>query len=259
MTDRETLPVTFQINAREFVDTLTTALTFALRDSTLPMLDGVDLNIFKGQLVTTATDRFRLALIRSEIEELDGQDGRLGFLDYITTRKLIALVKPAGRGRGIMSVPLTVTVADSKLTVDNKSEKVTVAISTVVEHPNVIKLITESIVREAKSSRDWAVNPKLLASFAAASRGEMAAVRVNDPTRPLIVSIGDNFVGLLMPVRMGDPEAGHDKALAAWSEFFTPPKPARKRAPRKAAPRKVAPVKAAAPKKRAPAKKAAKA
>ncbi|MFY2788501.1 hypothetical protein [Rhodococcus sp. MALMAid1271] len=259
MTDPKTLPVTFSIQSREFVDTLTTALTFALRDSTLPMLDGVDLNIFKGQLVTTATDRFRLALIRSEIDELDGADGRLGFLDYATARKLIALMKPAGRGRGMTLAPLTVTVADGRLTVDNRLEKVTVAISTVVTPPDVIKLITESIAREAKSSRDWAVNPKLLASFARASSGEMAAVRVNDPTRPLIVSIGDNFIGLLMPVRMGDPEAGHDKALASWSEFFTPPKPARKRAPRKAAPRKAAPAKAAAPKKRAPAKKAAKA
>lgn len=254
MTDPKTLPVTFQISAREFVDTLTTALTFALRDSTLPMLDGVDLNIHKGQLVTTATDRFRLALIRSEIDELEGKDGRLGFLDYAAARRLIALVKPAGRGAGMILVPLTVTVADGKITVDNKSERVTVPISTIVTPPDVIKLITESIAREAKSSRDWSVNPKLLASFATASRGDMAAVRVNDPTRPLIVSIGDNFIGLLMPVRMGDPEAGHDKALAAWGEFFTPPKPVRRRAPRKAAP-----AKAVAPKKRAPAKKAAKA
>lgn len=250
-----TSPVTFTIPNREFVDTLTTALGFALRDTTIPMINGVDLSLHKGQLVVTATDRFRLALIVASVTELEGPDGRLGFLSYALARKLIALVKPASRRRGAEVDQLNVTIAGNaiagkKITVDNGSETVTLALSTIAG-PDVRRLITDTIALEAGNSRDWAVNPKLLASFGAV--GGPAFVRVNNQTRPLLIAINDNFIGLQMPVRMPDSTGGHDETFAKWSKFFEPVKPVRKRAPRKA------PAKAAAPKKRAPAKKAARA
>jgi hypothetical protein len=239
---------TFTIARGELINGITTALAFAGTDDTLPMLTGVDLSIRNGRLIFSATDRFRLAVIRVYVADLAGEDGRLGFLDRKAARKLLTLIR-GGRVRE-KGLPVKVAVTTDKvtglneLTVDDYATKITSKLVD-VEFPRYDRILRDTL--QLKGAVDqWAVNPEHLAAFKVArwQSGLPAIVRAAEPNRPIIVTVGDHFIGMQMPVRMTDdvmPE--HD-----WAEFLAEPKfePEAKPAPKKNAPAKRAPRKTTA-------------
>lgn len=252
----------FTMTRRDLNRGLTTALTFAGKDETLPMLYGVELAIHKGKLIIAATDRFRVGLVKLSPPDLKGADGRIGFLERAAASRILKLIG-GGTARSKL-LEVVVTVTDRELTVDSPGEaKLTVPLKDEA-FPRYRHILEESLAREG-SLESWNVNMSYLADFKAAvwGSGDRATVRASAFGKPIIVAIGDHFIGVLMPVRPEGDTAYADKAQL-WLDFLAEPepKPARKRAaakaPAKSAARKT-PAKSTARKpaaKKAPAKRA---
>ncbi|NKT91708.1 hypothetical protein GS854_01675 [Rhodococcus hoagii] len=257
----------FILTRRDLIRGLTTALTFAGKDDTLPMLGGVELAIHKGKLILAATDRFRVGLVKLAPPHLDGADGRIGFVERAAASRILKLIGGGTARSKLLEVVITIT--DRELTVDSPGEaKLTVPLKD-ADFPRYRHLLQEGLAREG-SVESWNANMAYLADFKAAvwNSHDHVTVRASDAGRPIVVVIGDYFVGLQMPVRPDHCTAYADKAQL-WLDFLAEPepKPARKRAaakaPAKTAARK-APAKSAArkpaakktPVKRAPAKRA---
>ncbi|AEV51905.1 beta clamp domain-containing protein [Prescottella equi] len=257
----------FILTRRDLIRGLTTALTFAGKDDTLPMLCGVELAIHKGRLVIAATDRFRVGLVKLAPPHLEGADGRIGFVERSAASRILKLIGGGTARNKLLEVVVTIT--DSELTVNSPGEaKLTVPLKD-RDFPRYRHLLQEGLGREG-AVESWNVNMGYLADFKAAvwNSHEHATVRAAEPGRPIVVVIGEHFVGLQMPIRPDSETEYADKAQL-WLDFLAEPepKPARKRAAAKApaktaaatAPAKSAARKPAAkktPVKRAPAKRA---
>ena len=259
------MSTTFEITRGDLAKALTIGLKFAGKDSTLPMLCGIDLSITKRQFVVAGTDRFRFGLLRLDVNELEGKDGRLGFLERSTATFLLKMLN-GGRSRSKLE-RLKVKVEGSSLTIAGYGRSVTVDLVS-EEFPDVTRILTDQM-KASVDVDNWAVNTDYFADFkgAAWNPGDSARIRATSPSRAVVVMVGEHFIGIIMPVRSMTP---YEEKSAEWAEFLTPtpelepekPKRAqRKKTPTKAvatAPAKRAPTKRAAAKK-APSKRASKA
>ncbi|MGC0364777.1 hypothetical protein ABH922_002761 [Rhodococcus sp. 27YEA15] len=236
------MTTTFSISRYDLAKALTIALKFPSKDDTLPMICGVDLAIIKGQLTLTATDRFRLGVVRVKPNPgLDGPNGRIGFMPHATATRLLRVIGGPLAGRppsvAVSSVGASLTVADGETSI-------TVSLS-FEKFPDVAGILLGEMDRPIDLDL-WGVNTAMFAAFkdAAWNKGDHASVRLSTPSHPAVVRIGDHFIGCLMPVRLTERGA----PASDWREFLTPepeptPEPEKpKRAPRKAAAKR-APVK----------------
>ncbi|MGB3362024.1 MAG: hypothetical protein WA972_04325 [Rhodococcus qingshengii] len=247
------MSTTFEITRGDLAKALTIGLKFAGKDSTLPMLCGIDLSITKRQFVVAGTDRFRFGLLRLDVKDLEGNDGRLGFLERSTATFLLKMLN-GGRSRSKLE-PLKVKVEGSSLTIAGYGRSVTVDLVS-EEFPDVTRILTDQM-KASVDVDNWAVNTDYFADFkgAAWNPGDSARIRATSPSRAVVVMVGEHFIGIIMPVRSMTP---YEEKSAEWAEFLAPtpePEPEKpKRAQRKKTPTKAV---ATAPAKRAPTKRVA--
>lgn len=224
--DRRKAPLaSFEIERNDWCEILSDAALFASRDVTLPMLECVHLTVgTHGRVVATATDRFTLG---RRVYQLDAKIPAPVEV-MVPVREVAAMTKihaaPARRG---VSIPPQVTVTGKlpyvaehrwgatggSITV---SSGVTGERSVTSTHPcmpvgfvDADRLFEEEAGREAGVAPPVAFNPEYLARFARVSRrrGESMHVRLTTNARPMRITIGEHFTGLVMPVRMPAAEA----------------------------------------------------
>lgn len=251
------MSTTFSINRGELARALNTALKFAGKDDTIPQICGLDLSIHDGKLAIVGTDRFRAGAIRMDVKARTGGSGRLGFLGRDAVVKLLRVIQggTASQKREPLMVRVELGIFEV-VDVDNTRIALHLQGS---EFPRMDKILSTTLADEATCGT-FHVNPGFLADFRFAkwNSGDSMRVRAVAPNKPLVVTIGDYFLGIQMLIR-GNP-IEFDEFIAPWLDLLSPEPPTS--APRKKAaaksPAKRAPTKRIAAK-RAPAKRASKA
>lgn len=209
------MSITLQTN--ELVRILKEAALFAHSSPDIPVVNAVHVEARGGQLVAVATDRFVLGASKTELDE-PGQ-----FLAALSLRQVKTITQLAGAGKQCFST--VVIDADDKQVKVAFSSGETLTLPAEVErgaHTAWLKLLDS--VPDCEPSKAMDVNPQLVAKFARLQGARASRMRMHffGHAKPIRVSVGDSFVGLVMPVRMPD-EVSMDWAVPEW--LREPPKP----------------------------------
>lgn len=185
------------IYSRELANVLADALIFADRSGLMPAIDAVLLEASAGKLTAVATDRYCMGL-RTMAWGGPDLDGFLLRGEDAADLIQVLRSKSGRKGPGLeinVSLNTALVVEVGNITV--RCEPVE------AEFPKYRTLLEKAAGQPDKDAATFAVNPKLMARFGRLSLGrEPMRVRSSGREKPISVRIGDDFIGLLMPVRM---------------------------------------------------------
>ncbi len=210
---------TVTISHKDLAQLLLPVLPHVAQDrySMVPVLEAVRLTTVGGYLTATATDRYTAAKTRHPVPE--GTE----FHALVTARQLkglLAMFKPA-RGQ-VGELTLTVTERGD-LQVEGPSALFAGASIHYdvldAEYPKVDTIFAANLGRtEVEQARTVALNAAFMAKFQLAARdGLPIEVSAGAAHQPVVVTSGDHFVGIIMPVRSsGDPTS------VDWSTVLPP-------------------------------------
>jgi DNA polymerase III sliding clamp (beta) subunit (PCNA family) len=202
----------FTIKAPALRQALTTALTFAGTDDTLPVINAIRITSLAPDAVeVVATDRYVMS-----IERLDAKDvtGLVEFsIPCDITRRLLMLL-PRARKALHEADPVEFTTTDEKVTVRIPGDIETAI--TFTPYKDFIpyrQMIDKIEATEAKPADMMAFTPAFLAkvckAIAARDRMPMKAY-FRGEMKSVVLKHGDDFMAIVMPVRIHD-----DAAMAA--------------------------------------------
>lgn len=211
--------MTITLQTNELVRILKEAALFAHGNPDIPVINAVHVEARGGDLVAVASDRFVLGASKTELDE-PGQ-----FLAVLSLRQVKTITQLAGAGKQCFS---TVAIdADDKQVRVAFSSGETLTLPAEVDrgaHTAWLKLLES--VPDCEPSKAMVINPQLVAKFARLQGGRSSRMSMHffGHAKPIRVTIGDSFVGLVMPVRMPD-EASMDWSAPEWAR--EPEKPTR--------------------------------
>lgn len=209
---------------------LSDASIFASHDATLPMLNTVHIEFAGKLMLAVATDKFRLGV--SKIGPVDNTlnsggsiDGEAVFnLTLHDVTSLIKLAKTLKRDERTRVVWINQN-ADSSVTFNFDDVSMDVKPAD-VEFPKWRQLFPDSGSQTARAATAFTAD--YLASFGKVNGGDSHRIVMYshddvhgfDPEtekhqKPTTFTIGDNFVGLLMPVKLAD-NGSRDYVRPAW-------------------------------------------
>jgi hypothetical protein len=176
-----------------------TAKTFAAPASDyVPAIATVRLEATEGQLIAVATDRFVLGASRADY----AGEAFAATVDLASVDTLIRIAKTAKNDAGWREV--TIETGDNTLEFRFTSgESLSVRISD-HEFPSWRQLLPSETLAETETDHDVparAFNAGKLAKFAKVQGHENMRLFQRGPSKPTVVVIGDDFVGLIMTVR----------------------------------------------------------
>lgn len=208
------------VKAVELHRVLNDAVTFASRDETLPMVNIVHVEFTDaGFMLAVATDRFRLGVSKVDLG-VNGSSPTASFnlavRDVNTLIKLAKTAKPKTAKRDKQSRFVWINSAPTGTVTFKFSDGASLDVVPVdVEFPKWRQLFPESGTQVPRDAT--AFTAEYLASFAKVDGGASQRIVMynhdshhgyNSETRknqrPTTFTIGDNFVGLLMPVKLVD-------------------------------------------------------
>ena len=200
VTAPEVTPGKITLKAVDLAEALRVAALFAGTDATIPMLGAVRLECNGVKLTALATDRYTAALYTTEAE------GDVLFTANIPTanvRIILTTLKGAAA-----HTPVELTRDGDRLTVRTFDGQVTVTLNN-DDFPKLRHLIPDAHDGDGTGNVGLiGFNPAYLARLAKVATGkgrhEPARLTFTTPLKPVRVDIGENFVGLIMPVRIGD-------------------------------------------------------
>lgn len=192
--------MTITLQTNEFVRILKEAAIFAGTGPDIPLINAVHLEARGTSLVAIATDRFVLGASKAKLDEQPDES----FTVALRLRQVRSIIQIAGAGRQCFS---TVAVdADDKQVRIAFSSGETLTMGVEVErgqHRGWLKLLESTPGDDPAKS--MAVNPQYMAKFGRV-QGSQAYMQMHffGHARPIRVTVGDSFVGMIMPVRMPD-------------------------------------------------------
>jgi hypothetical protein len=206
------------LKANDLHTVMSDALAFASTDATIPALNGIRLEfVQRGEtvdLIAVATDRFTLGVSRA-----DGSGDILpGFnLAASDAKNIVRIAKTLTRMQSYRTVDVETSDDDlNVMFVFSTGETVTVRKSD-HEFPRWRQLFPADDAGMADDVSGIGYTPEYLAKF-----GKVAASKRNPmqffprAMKPGVVMIGDDFMGIIMPVRTpGDTNRG-TYATPAW-------------------------------------------
>lgn len=238
----------FEITAKQFAQLVRPVVPLAAADGMLPILNAVHFYSAGDYLVASATDRFRLGIHRRRLDGAPPVDLKFGL-----SLASISRIGQIFRGPRTFDPVLRFSIEDGLARVSQTGGLEGIVEASVAfplvdgEFPNLPKIITNGLDSDMERADTVGVNSAFLADFQhAVTDATPLVIRMGGTdldkasTRPLILTAGEDFIGLLMPVRFEPTE--HSRTLTDWQTFLDP-KP--KRAPRKAAAKKQPPSKKA--------------
>lgn len=203
-------------------------------DPDFPQLHRVRLTVGPENLTVSATNRYTLGhAIVSIWDNETGQVGEHVDLSPSDVKEILALFRGKGPGGDgppdatllIESDNLHTTVTDVSGLFPGKSLRLP-------KYPleenftNAEHLIRQALTRQAESTERLITNGKLLGLFskAASAYGEQLVMDPSGGSAAILITCGESFVGLLMPVRGDDDtEEKINGWHAAWLERLTVP------------------------------------
>ena len=223
---------TITVKAADLVRVLSDAIPFAGTDETLPQLRAVLLEAVDGTLTATATNRYVMGHARTTCDGGFGGQVVIGLDDA----KLIAkLFRPSAKSKAGPDV--TVTAGGDVVRFAYSSDgslgvlpELGVGVRRVNEEfPKYEDLLTKMLAKaKPAEGRPFGVAPHFLALFSRLplGHGEALHVHVHGEASPVVFEIPDRFVGLLMPVRIG--QHGKEMPKGLQTTVGHPVKPARR-------------------------------
>ena len=211
------------LSASELACLIRPVLSLAGDGSTPPVLNAVLLGNDNGFLTATATDRYRLGVARHEAT-VDA--GFSALVPLAAIKRILAMFK--ARRSYDPALRLTVSGGDKPTltvaTIDGLSDGVEMSATFPLEvgkYPDLPKLLRKIIKESATAKRATpAVNIELLAGFRyAGGPNAPLEVRVVGNNRPILL-IGENFIGMQMPVRSDANAQAAD--LGSWALLAEP-------------------------------------
>lgn len=227
------------LNNRTLHTLLRPVLPMTSNNWSLPVLERVVLQAHNGYLTASATDRFRIGVQRVKVEEGSSDEFR-ATLRRDDALKLLPLFKPNRRGL-LHQAQLSVEVVDDKIVFESlppdqenahmvpahEFEGMRLVVANderrdAAEFPDIWNLTAKRLAKEAGERQAALVNFELLVGFREAAKlnadQSTAEISVtgNGNNDPLVVKIGEDFIGLLMPRR----PSGEQTEGPAWQEFL---------------------------------------
>jgi hypothetical protein len=202
---------------------LSDVIPFAGKDDTLPMLTAVHIESDGKRLIAVTTDRFTLGVSRLDIDANDpghadhGGDAQTFNLSRSDVDMLLRVSKTASREAGKRAVSISRNPGGTIDFMFYSGEMVAIKPFD-VEFPRWRQLIPASGAEIPRAATGF--NADYLARFAKVA-GDDRTLRaytfdnihgyVDEGTtrknqQPIIVRIGDSFVGAIMPVRLAEPQ-----------------------------------------------------
>lgn len=184
-----------QIAANELVAALNAVLPLTLKDDTLPVLGAVKIESDGDELTFAATDRYVLGAYRVPWDggHVDAALRGDGAKDLLAWARKVGKYVPA----------ITLTFSEHEVEAFDHERKATFPLYTdnpFVNWRNVMP-------GEDPSDLVFRVNKEYIGRFAkAGEKGEAMRIAVHSPLKPLRITIGERFTGLIMPVRPKDGE-----------------------------------------------------
>lgn len=197
------------------------AALFASKDSGFPTINAIHLESTPERLIAVATDRFTLgSATASYLDDSPGDEFNLSL-------KL-------GQAQILSRIAKSCKTAFSNVTVNATSGSVTFSFTSgeSLTLPTLSNGTDEKfpdwreVIRSLGAQTDCAVeviglNPGFLAKFSKVTNARQMAIKFSGPSRGALVSISDQFVGVIMPVRIsGDAELNWK--APAWLERQVP-------------------------------------
>lgn len=221
--------------AADLARIITDAAIFSSRDTGLPMINSVQLESSTKHLVAVGTDRFTMG---SAVADWSGEGETFTAALGLPQAQLVAKVAKSTKAA---FTDVMITAADTTVSFQFASgEALTLPkVAGTFDFPDWRKLM-EQCRDNASGTEMMAYNPAYLTKFARvtdARRGRMSFT-FRGPTKPAMVSVGLQFVGIIMPIRLGADDAG--SVYPEWLNRPEPPAPPKKRAPRKRPAKKAA-------------------
>ncbi|OBB15075.1 hypothetical protein A5761_15155 [Mycolicibacterium setense] len=228
--------MTITLQTNELVRILKEAALFANSSPDIPVINAVHVEARGRELIAIGTDRFTLGASKTELDEPGD------FLAALSLRQVKTITQLAGAGKQCFSN--VVIDADDKQVRVAFSSGETLTLPAEVErgaHTAWLKLLDSA--PDCDPSKAMDINPQLVAKFARLQGSRASRMRMHffGHAKPIRVSVGDSFVGLVMPVRMPD-EVSMDWATPEWLREPEKPKPARKPRAKKSTSRSAAKV-----------------
>jgi hypothetical protein len=232
MTD--TLTGYFTVGTVDLRRALRAVLPHVSTDETVPNLNVVHLDRGPVNLTVTATDRFTAGHAIVSVLDWgdDPTDGTMGAFDLSVedVKKVLALFKPS-KGKSdneedpesLLRIDLTdddVTVTDTSGLFPSGQSLRLPRTSAGDDYPDVERLIGKMLRAPATGAARLVSNPDFGRRFAEAGRAYGGAALVLEPTgdtQAIVVSCGESFVGLWMPIRT-TPETDVD--LRLWRDAW---------------------------------------
>lgn len=179
---------------------VTVAKAFSSTDATLPMLGAVRLEATESTITAAATDRFVLGVSRSDYTG----EAFVATLDRTHVDTLAKMAKTVNRDTNWREAEITVgeNTLEFRFTT---GESLSVRVSD-HEFPKFRQLIPSATELETEN-----VTPDKLAGFDASKLAQFTKVPGHDRMsmwirgcKPTVVRIGDDFIGLITPVRIAE-------------------------------------------------------
>jgi hypothetical protein len=201
------------VGSVELLAGLRAVMPHACADKTLPMLHAVHFDIRDGKLYLAATDRYTLGIYRCS-ESGDGFTGvdskRTGTEDFSFTLDLADVKLVLLDAKAVFTGPLRFAVAEEYVQLRTDSLIRTMK-PVEKEFPGYRSLIAGTVEAAGDASRAGvtyqACNPAFLSRFAVAAaaiggRGTPVVLHHTTVNKPALVTVGVQFAGMIMPVRV---------------------------------------------------------
>jgi hypothetical protein len=191
-------------------------------DATTPILRCVRLTVYGRWLVTYATDRYTLGVCRTELAPDDIPSEPF---DVVLGPDTVKLITTQAWNRD-SRVPVEITVNERAVTIKDYESTIVHALPH-GNFPDVEKLLRPRADSPDVVRRDIAYNPDLLARYAKTrkilgAKTDAFWMNIEGTTRdPVTVSIGNDFIGVIMPLALRDEPAAALDGAAWFAEMRT--------------------------------------
>ncbi|OZF25201.1 hypothetical protein CH296_27970 [Rhodococcus sp. 14-2496-1d] len=213
---------------------LSSVVVHAGNDEHLPTYTRVRMIVDPINLTVIATDRFSMAMaIVSIWEQVEPGFATIDVLPE-DVKKILSIFK-AGKEKADSDAPEFqvrfeaddefVTVVDCAGFVDGRSYKIP-RLPTDEQFLDVPRMVSRSHHAAPVLLEDMAVNGPLLARFAVAATAYLKPLLIESHTgfRSLLIRAGESFLGMLMPLNIGEEDAARNKEWSvAWSSRLPDP------------------------------------
>lgn len=205
---------TITLTGGDFKKLLGSAVPFAAKKGgNAPILESILIRTRDGEVQATATDRYRIGVAR--VPATDATPGA-SFLLHVDDAK--TALRTAGK-----AVYVWVTIDGDKITVRGHNDVSFYRSDEPEAFPRLDYVFRDVFERE-QSDEPFALNSTYLADFgkvgATDGRNTPIVVHSTSPKKPTVVTVGDHFFGLIMPLKRDD-----DATLDAW-RYLHPASPA---------------------------------